>query len=85
MIRLKNSKSKAEQAAGILADAQAGLAQAQGQAAMMEGIGSIASGALGAFGGGGGGGAAAGAAGLKTTGIDYSSAFSNPNFMTSIF
>ena len=43
------------EAAGIIADAQAGLAQAQGQASMMEGIGGIASSAIGAFGGGGGG------------------------------
>ena len=45
------------EAAGIIGDAQAGLAQAQGQAAMMKGIGSIASSALGAFGSAGGGGA----------------------------
>ncbi len=44
------------EAAGIIADAQAGVAQAQGQASIMEGIGGIASSALGAFGGGGGGG-----------------------------
>jgi len=43
------------EAAGIIADAKAGVAQAQGNAAMMEGIGGIASSALGAFGGGGGG------------------------------
>ena len=42
------------EAAGIIADAQAGVAQAQGQASIMEGIGGIASSALGAFGGGGG-------------------------------
>ena len=42
------------EAAGIIADAKAGLAQAQGNAAMMEGIGSIASSALGAYGSGGG-------------------------------
>ena len=41
------------EAAGIIADAQAGVAQAQGQASIMEGIGGIASSALGAFGGGG--------------------------------
>ena len=38
------------EAAGIIADAKAGVAQAQGNAAMMKGIGSIASSALGAFG-----------------------------------
>ena len=42
------------EAAGIMADAQAGVAEAQGNAAMMEGIGGIASSAIGAFGGGGG-------------------------------
>lgn len=51
------------EAAGIIADAQAGVAQAQGQASIMEGIGGIASSALGAFGGGGGGAAAATGAG----------------------
>ena len=46
------------EAAGIIADAKAGLAQAQGQADMMSSLGGIASSALGAFGsiGGGGGG-----------------------------
>ena len=39
------------EAAGIIADAQAGLAQAQGNAAMMQGLGDIATGAIGAFGG----------------------------------
>ena len=43
----------AVEAAGILGAAQAGLAGAQGQASIMEGIGGIASSALGAFGGGG--------------------------------
>ena len=42
------------EAAGIIADAQGQVAQAQGQASMMEGIGGIASSAIGAFGGGGG-------------------------------
>lgn len=39
------------EAAGIVGAAQAGVAQAQGQAAIMEGIGGIASSAIGAFGG----------------------------------
>ena len=39
------------EAAGIIADAKAGVAQAQGQASIMEGIGGIASSAIGAFGG----------------------------------
>ena len=43
------------EAAGILADAQASVANAQGQASIMSGIGGIASSAIGAFGGGGGG------------------------------
>ena len=43
------------EAAGIVGAAQASAAQAQGQAAIMEGIGGIASSAIGAFGGGGGG------------------------------
>ena len=80
------------EAAGIIADAKAGLAQAQGNAAMMEGIGSIASSALGAFGGGGGVGQSAGLAGsagdaasaysggLSIAGQDYSSFLSNPSF-----
>lgn len=42
--------------AGILADAQAGLAQAQGNASAMGAIGGIAESAIGAFGGSGGGG-----------------------------
>lgn len=42
------------EAAGIVGAAQASAAQAQGQAAIMEGIGGIASSAIGAFGGGGG-------------------------------
>ena len=42
------------EAAGIVGQAQASAAQAQGQAAIMEGIGGIASSAIGAFGGGGG-------------------------------
>ena len=50
----------AVEAAGILADAEAGLAQAQGNAAMMDTIGGIASSAIGAFGSGGGGGGSAG-------------------------
>ena len=44
------------EAAGIIGQAQASAAQAQGNASMMEGIGGIASSALGAFGGGGGSG-----------------------------
>ena len=42
------------EAAGIVGQAQAGVAQAQGQAAIMEGIGGIASSALGAIPTGGG-------------------------------
>ena len=41
------------EAAGIVGAAQSSLANAQGQAAMMKGIGGIASSAIGAFGGGG--------------------------------
>lgn len=44
------------EAASIVGAAQTSLANAQGNAAMMEGIGGIASSAIGAFGGGGGGG-----------------------------
>ena len=44
------------EAAGIIADAKAGLAQAQGNAAGMKALGNIATGAIGAFGSGGGGG-----------------------------
>ena len=44
------------EAASIIADAGVAQAQAQGNAAMMQGIGGIASSAIGAFGGGGGGG-----------------------------
>ena len=40
------------ESAGIIGDAQAGLAQAQGNAAIMEGIGQIGGAAVGAFGGG---------------------------------
>lgn len=69
------------EAAGIVGAAEANLAQAQGNAAMMEGIGGIASSAIGAFGGmGGGGGSSFSAPSVKTSGIDYSSAFSNPSF-----
>jgi hypothetical protein len=57
------------EAAGIIADAQAGVAQAQGQASMMEGIGGIASSALGAFGGGGGLGGGGGSA-INYSGLD---------------
>lgn len=67
------------EASKILGAAQASVAQAQGQAAIMEGIGGIASSAIGAFGGGGGGGSSFNP-GVKTSGIDYSSAFSNPSF-----
>ena len=45
------------EAAGIVGAAQASAAQAQGQASIMEGIGGIASSAIGAFGNIGGGGA----------------------------
>ncbi len=48
------------EASKIVGAAQASAAQAQGQAAVMEGIGGIASSAIGAFGGGGGGGAGGG-------------------------
>ena len=67
------------EAAGIVGQAQAGVAQAQGQAAIMEGIGGIASSAIGAIPTGGGGGGAFNP-GVTTSSIDYSSAFSNPNF-----
>ena len=74
------------EAAGIVGAAQASAAQAQGQASIMKGIGGIASSAIGAFGGGGfGGGASSFNPGVKTSGIDYSSAFSNPNFTSSLF
>ena len=43
------------EASKITGAAQTALANAQGQAAIMEGIGGIASSAIGAFGGGGGG------------------------------
>ena len=68
------------EASGVIADAQAGLAQAQGNASMMKGLGDIATGALGAFGGSGGGGGSFSAPSVKTSNIDYSSAFSNPSF-----
>ena len=84
------------EAAGIIADAKAGLAQAQGQASILEGIGGIASSALGAFGGGGGGGVggsvgmawnpsgvdttSAYSGGLSVAGQDYGSFLSNPSF-----
>jgi hypothetical protein len=68
------------EAAGIVGAANASLASAQGNAAMMEGIGGIASSAMGAFGGGGGGGSSSFGSPVVTSGIDYSSAFSNPNF-----
>ena len=57
------------EAAGIVGQAQAGVAQAQGQAAIMEGIGGIASSALGAIptGGGGGGAAMPGVEGIDST------------------
>ena len=67
------------EAAGIIADAEAGLAQAQGNAAMMKGLGDIATGALGAIPTGGGGGSFS-APSVATSNIDYSSAFSNPSF-----
>ena len=82
------------EAAGIVGQAQAGVAQAQGQAAIMEGIGGIASSALGAIPTGGGGGAgtsmkwnpsgvdttSAYSSGLNIGGQDYSSFISNPSF-----
>ena len=42
------------ESAGIMAEAEAGLAQAEGNAAMMSTIGGLANDAIGAFGGGGG-------------------------------
>ena len=48
------------EASKIVGAAQASAAQAQGQAAIMEGIGGIASSAIGAFGGGGFGGGGTG-------------------------
>ena len=68
----------AVEAAGIIADAKAGLAQAQGNAAMMEGIGGIASSALGAFKpsvGSSGGGSSIGMA-WDSSGVDTTSAYS---------
>ena len=57
------------ESAGIMADAQAGLAQAQGNAAMFKTIGQIGGAAVGAFGSAGGGGAAAAP---MSSGLDYS-------------
>jgi hypothetical protein len=71
----------AVEASEITGAAAAGLAEAQGNASMMSSIGGIASSAIGAFGGGGGGGGVSSfGATPKTSSIDYSSAFSNPNF-----
>lgn len=55
------------EAAGIVGAAQANLAQAQGNAAMMEGIGGIASSAIGAFGSMGGGAKMPGVEGIDST------------------
>ena len=57
------------ESAGIMADAQAGLAQAQGNAAMFKTIGQIGGAAVGAFGGAGSGGAAAAP---MSSGLNYS-------------
>ena len=50
------SAAGAVEASSITGAAQQALAEAQGNAAVMSGIGNIASSAIGAFGGGGGGG-----------------------------
>ena len=68
------------EAAGIVGQAQASAAAAQGQASIMEGIGGIASSAIGAFGGGGFGGGSTPS--IKTSSTDYSSAFTNPSGIT---
>ena len=69
------SAAGAVEAANITGAAQASLANAQGQAAIMSGIGDIAGSAIGAFGSGG-----FSTPSVKTADINYSSAFSNPNF-----
>ena len=60
------------ESAGIMADAQAGLAQAQGNAAMFKTIGQIGGAAVGAFGGAGGGGGGGAAAAPMSSGLNYS-------------
>ena len=82
----------AVEAAGIVGSAQAGLANAQGQAAIMSGIGQIAGSAIGAIptGGGGYSGQAWNPSGVDaknayTNGMDYggfsaTSVLSNPSF-----
>ena len=59
--------------------------QAAGQSAMAGGIGSMISGIAGGFGSMGTSGGATPATSVATSSMDYSSAFSNPNFMTSVF
>ena len=67
------------EAAKITGAAAASAANSQATGSMLSSIGGIASSAIGAFGGGGGGSTGFGVT-PKTTNIDYSSAFSNPNF-----
>lgn len=69
------------EAAEITGAAAASAANSQAMGSMFSTLGSIGSSAIGAFGsaGGGGGGGSFGVT-PKTTNIDYSSAFSNPNF-----
>ena len=68
------------QASKITGEANAALANAQGQAAMMKGIGEIGSSLIGGIGSFSGGGGTSYGSNVQTTGMDYSSAFSNPNF-----
>lgn len=65
------------EAAGILADAQTALANAQGNASIMSGIGDIAGGIIGSFGGGGGS-AGLPAAGSITKSYDKMVGTTNP-------
>lgn len=74
------------EAAGILADAKAGLAGAQANAAGMEAIGGIASSALGAFGSSSGATSSAGGfsgSPILTSNTDYSGAFTGPSWSSS--
>ena len=68
------------EAAQITGAAAASAANSQATGSMLSSLGDIASSAIGAFGGGGGGGSTSFGVTPKTTNIDYSSAFSNPNF-----
>jgi hypothetical protein len=72
-----NSMAQVAQA-GFQADAIKAQGQAQGQASMASGLGSMVSGIAGSFGSMGGSGSGSGSYGSyvpKTSGIDYSSAF----------